>query len=118
MNHTAARKIIFSIIVVFLVLSVLSWFPSPQPKDLGRLCINGVLCWFLFKGRSWARWCTVVFLVLAVMFSASMMIAGQVGSEKMIVLAVVSVVYLTMAGLLVFSKTVADYFSPLSPTSL
>lgn len=111
MSDASAKKIILSIIAATLVLSVLSWFPTPEPKDIGRLCINGILCWFLFKGKNWARWIFVVLLALGGVIGVFGITAGPSGIEKSIVLLVMSVTYLASAGLLVFSKSIASYFS-------
>jgi hypothetical protein len=111
MVDSSAKKIVLSIIAAILVLSVLSWFPSPEPKDIGRFCINGVFCWFLFKGKNWARWVFVVLLALGGAIAALAISSGHNGAEKSIVLLVMSVTYLASAGLLTFSKSVARYFS-------
>ncbi|MFY9259038.1 MAG: hypothetical protein WAO71_00865 [Gallionella sp.] len=111
MLDSSAKKIVLSIITAILVLSVLSWFPSPEPKDIGRLCINGALCWFLFKGKNWARWIFVVLLALGGAIAVFAITTGPSGTEKSIILLVMSVTYLASAGLLVFSKSVASYFS-------
>lgn len=111
MVNSSGKKIVLSIIIAILVLSVLSWFPSPESKDIGRLCINGVLCWFLFKGKNWARWIFVVLLLLAGVIGIFGIISIQNGIEKSIALLVMTTIYLASAGLLVFSKSVASYFS-------
>ena len=111
MVDSSAKKIVLSIIAAILVLSVLSWFPSPEPKDIVRLCINGVLCWFLFKGKNWARWVFVVLLALGGAIAALAISSGHNGAGKSVVLLVMSVTYLASAGLLTFSKSVTSYFS-------
>jgi hypothetical protein len=111
MADSSAKKIVLSIIAATLVLSVLSWFPSPEPKDIGRLCINGIFCWFLFKGKTWARWIFVVLLALGGAIGVFAIASSHSGTEKSIVLLAMSVTYLASAGLLVFSKNVASYFS-------
>jgi len=109
MADASGKKIILSIIVVTLVLSVLSWFPSPEPRAIGRFCINSAFCWFLFKGKNWARWIFVVLLTLGGAIGVFALATGQSGPEKSIVLLVMSVTYLVSAGLLAFSQSVASY---------
>lgn len=114
MSAPVAKHIVVSIIAAILVLSVLSWFPSPEPKDIGRFFVNCVLCWFLFKGKNWARWVLIVSLALGGTMGAIAIASGQFGIEKFIVLYVMSFAYLASAGLLAFSKTVTSYFAPSS----
>ena len=114
MGTPVAKHIVVSIIAAILVLSVLSWFPSPEPKDIGRFFVNCVLCWFLFKGKNWARWVLIVSLALGGTMGAIAIASGQFGIEKFIVLYVMSFAYLASAGLLAFSKTVTSYFAPSS----
>ncbi len=111
MFHSSGKKSVISIIVAILVLSALSWFPSPDSKDIGRFFLNGVLCWFLFKGKNWARWIFVVLLVAAGVVGIFGIISGQNKIDKSIVLLAMSTTYLASAGLLVFSKSIASYFS-------
>ena len=111
MDGASGKKIVLSIVVVTLVFSVLSWFPSPEPRDIGRLCIHCTLCWFLFKAKNWARWIMVVLLALGGSICAFALTSGQSGPEKSIALFVMSVTYLASAGLLAFSKSVEVYFS-------
>ena len=110
MNTPSAKSIVVSIIAVILVLSIFSWFPSPETKDIVRFFLNCVLCWFLFKGKNWARWIMVILLTLAGTMVFFVMVTSPQDMEKAIVLYVVSFSYLVSAALLVFSKAVAGYF--------
>jgi hypothetical protein len=111
MNAPSAKSIVVSIIAVILVLSVFSWFPTPEPKDIGRLFVSCVLCWFLFKGKNWARWALIVLLAIGGTMLVSAIATGQAGIEKTIILYVMSFAYLASASLLAFSRIVAGYFS-------
>lgn len=111
MNNASPKHIVISVIAVVLVFSVLSWLPSPDAKDIGRFFVNCVLCWFLFKGKNWARWILVVLLAVGGSMVALAIAAGQTSIEKAIVLYVMSFSYLVSAGLLALSKSVARYFS-------
>ena len=118
MNTPSAKHIVISVIVVILVLSILSWGSPPDAKDIGRFLVNCALCWFLFKGKNWARWVLVVLLAAAGGIAAVGILNGQSSIEKAIVLYVMSFAYLASAGLLTFPKSVATYFSaPGNPTN-
>lgn len=111
MNLPSARSIIIAIIVFILFSSVLSWFPSPDVKDVARFFINCTLCWFLFNGKNWARWTLVVLLAMAGTMLIFAILVGPPGIERVIVLYVMAFVDLVSAGLLAFSRTVAGHFS-------
>ena len=111
MNALSPKSIVVSIIATILVVSVLTWFPSPEPKDIGRLLVNFLLCWFLFKGKNWARWTLIVLLALGGTMIAFVLATGQPGIEKAVVLYVISFTYLVSAGLLAFSRGIASHFS-------
>ena len=59
------RKLVLLLIGGFLAISLMSWFPGPDIKDVGRFLLNCALCWFLWKGANWARWIMGVLAVLA-----------------------------------------------------
>ncbi|THF67078.1 hypothetical protein E6C76_01435 [Pseudothauera nasutitermitis] len=111
MNTLSAKSIVVSIIAVIIVFSVLSWLPSPEPKDIGRLFVNCFLCWFLFKGKNWARWTLAVLLAAGGTMIVFVMATGQPGIEKSITLYLMSFAYLVSAGLLSFSRIVASHFA-------
>jgi hypothetical protein len=73
--------------------------------------VNCVLCWFLFKGKDWARWSLVVLLAMAGTMLIFAMVVGPPGKERVVALYVMSFVDLVSAGLLAFSRTVSGYFS-------
>ncbi|MDR1994011.1 hypothetical protein [Azonexus sp.] len=111
MNTPSAKSIIVSIVTIVLGFSVLSWFPTPEAKDIGRFVVNCVLCWFLFKGKNWARWVLAVFLTLGGTMGIFFVVAAPQYIEKNIFIYAISFFYLASAALLVFSRTVASYFS-------
>ena len=63
-----AKLIIVVIIVGTLTISTGAWVLSQEPPEAIRLAINAALCWFLYQGKSWARWTMGVLHALAGIF--------------------------------------------------
>jgi hypothetical protein len=110
-NSAAAKKILVSIIVSILAFSILSWFPNPDSKDIVRFAVNCIFCWYLYKGKNWARWILVFLLGLAGSYGVLMSLNGNISLEKGVLLYAMSFTYIVSAILLIFSKVVSRYFS-------
>jgi hypothetical protein len=119
MNRPSAKNIVVSIIAAdlmfTLILILIRWFLLSEAKDMdmARFFVHCVLCWFLFKGKNWARWVFVVLSALDGIMEIFLIIVGLQGWEKVLAFYVytMSFVCLASAALLAFSKKVAGYFA-------
>ena len=112
------KKVILILIFGFITLSILSWFPAPETKDLIRLLINCTLCWFLYKGANWSRWVMVIssslasFLAVAALIKLPIHTTTQV--TTMFGLTIVLFFYSVSAFILISQKFIKNHFAPAS----
>ena len=109
---TNEKKVVLIIITGFIALSIFSWLPTPETKDLIRLAINCILCWFLYKGANWSRWVMAVLASLASVVTAValMKLPGQI--TTMLGLVVVFFFYSFAAVILLSQKFIKNHFAP------
>ncbi|WP_417704395.1 hypothetical protein [Pseudomonas sp.] len=108
------KIVVLTIIFGFVSLSIYSWFPTPETKDLIRLTINCILCWFLYRGANWSRWVMAVPSLLASVTTATMLlkIPAQTAEQitTMIGLTVMFIFYSTAAFVLINQKFIKTHF--------
>lgn len=108
---TREKKAVLVIIAGFIALSVYSWFPVPEAKDIVRLLLNCVLCWFLYKGVNWSRWIMAVLSLLASGVAAIAVINLSNLTVASLGLVVMLVFYSVSAYILISQKFIKKHFS-------
>lgn len=98
------------IIIALLAVSVLSWFPSPEPKDYVRTAISCVLLWYLFDGRGWARWIVGVLAGIGGLVSFYIAFRGQVSDSAALHFLILAVTYTSVAFVLLSRMFVDEHF--------
>jgi hypothetical protein len=104
--------VIGSMLTISLLGTAASFSLSPQrgATAIVRLFISAMLCFFLYKGRRWARIVAVVLLTPTALASmAGAFITEDLGFAA--ISAVLSLVCTTAAVLLVFSSGAREYFA-------
>jgi hypothetical protein len=120
---TDAKKLILVLIAGFLSLSLLSWLPSPDAKDIVRFLLNTVLCWFLWKGVNWIRWVLGALAAVACLVAIVSVLRTPMQVEAIVVLAAMLLFYGFAAFALLSGKWVASHCraetpnNPLQPTA-
>jgi hypothetical protein len=109
---TNEKKVVLIIVIGFISLSIFSWLPTPETKDLVRLAINCILCWFLYKGASWSRWVMAALSLLACLVTTVALIKLPNQAETMLGLTVMLFFYSTAAFILVSGKFIKNHFVP------
>ncbi|MCE9942542.1 hypothetical protein [Aeromonas rivipollensis] len=111
---TNEKKVVLNIITGFIALSIFSWLPTPEAKDLIRFAINCILCWFLYKGANWSRWVMAVLASLASVVTAVALIKlpGQITTTLGLV--VIFFFYSSAAVILLSQKFIKNHFAPVS----
>ena len=111
MDPTASGRIaVLTIIAGILLLSVVSWYSDPEMKDIVRFAITCVLCWFLYKGKNWARWVFGILFGLAGLFSLYAFFALPLESNVKTVIGAMSVFYTVSPIILFTPKIIGPYF--------
>lgn len=72
-QSTSAAKI-WTLVVILLFggqeimnyLMFVVFLGETPPFRMGRIVLNLILCWFLWRGANWARWTTIVLHLLGV----------------------------------------------------
>ena len=111
---SSQKTVILIIIIGFISLSIYSWLPEPETKDLTRLAINCTLCWFLYKGANWSRWVMAVLSVLASVITAVALLKLPVQTVEqvtaMIGFSIMFFFYSAAAFVLISQKFIKDHF--------
>lgn len=117
------RKVVLLLIGGFLATSLMSWFPGPDVKDVGRFLLSCTLCWFLWKGANWARWIMGVLAALACILGAVALLRTSARMEAAVPLIAMTVFYCFAAYVLLSLQWVRSHFrmetpsEPLQPIS-
>ncbi len=90
------KRMVVPIIVGFLLIPLFSVLLQPDVKSGIRFAISATLCWFLYKGASWARWVMGVLCALGGLASAYFALA-QSSSAAQFIFVVLMVFYLPSA---------------------
>ncbi len=104
----AAKITVLLIILGILVVSGIALFASRESPDLIRFLLNGMLAWYLFKGRSWARWTTGVLSALSGIFG--LIAAGESSGPITTPLLIMGLVYMVASLLLLSGILVKQHF--------
>lgn len=110
MSSDNAKTAVLIIAVGFLVLSIFSWFPNPEVKDYVRTAISFVILWFLYQGKSWARWLMGVLSALASVFAVYALATLQLEPIQATPLLVMATFYVAASFLLLSGKIVGPHF--------
>lgn len=111
MVNSSGRTLVIIVISVILVISIFSWFPSPELKDITRFLITCLMCWFIYQKKNWARFTMAILLLIAGLMGLIALITGiEPGSGTFLVLSFVVAAYFVSACILFFSKEVKKYF--------
>ena len=116
----SGEKIVVTLITATLLLTACAIAWRSLPPGAGRLTtsiiglfITGVLCFFLYRGREWARWiCVVLFSVSGIRGLIHLASFGVSVRNPFLGIALAAIAfYLCAAGVLVFSSSVRAYFA-------
>jgi hypothetical protein len=100
-----------SITIVFYLVRI---GPDRLPQQLVRFALTLGLAYALIRGRQWARWLTSALLLLAVVALAPGVLTsaafdgGRIG--RTLVLLTMAALYTAVAGVLIWSPGVAEFF--------
>ena len=105
------EKWVYAVIALSLSMGLLSLFSDPQIKDLIRLGLNVLLCYYLFKARSWARWVMgFLFVAGGAASLMSVFLSDGLAVNKLLFPAL-GLIYLLAGFVLFSSKFTAEYFN-------
>lgn len=65
-SSNLGRNAVLIVIAIILFVAALSILLQPDAPSVVRFFLTCILCWFLYKGRNWARWVFAILVVLAV----------------------------------------------------
>jgi hypothetical protein len=105
-------KITITVLILgFISLSLYSWHPEVEIKDVVRSSILVALCVFLFLGHSWSRW--VVGILSAMGAVASLLLLGsiQASFNQLTPLTLVGLFYVFAAYILLNPNKLKSHFS-------
>jgi hypothetical protein len=96
---------------IFTVVSVVAARgPGQLPRLLGRSILTLGLCVFLYRGAKWARWVTIILLVIAGLGSLIGGLMALSTSWASLILLIMGLVYVASAIILLFNPKARDYF--------
>ncbi|MEM7612593.1 MAG: hypothetical protein AAF270_12990 [Pseudomonadota bacterium] len=104
------KNIVILISVLVIALSVLSWLPAPEAKDLIRTSMNVVLVLFLYRGANWARWVVGILCGLASVTGIYLLTATGNDSSQMILLWIMTGIYAGISVILLSGAFVGPHF--------
>ena len=110
-----AQKLVIAIIAGFLVLSLASWLPGPETKDVVRFLLIVLLCWFLWRGAGWARWVLGVLAAIALIVAGISILRTPFQIETIVILAAMLLFYGFAAFVLLSGKWVRPHFERGAP---
>jgi hypothetical protein len=113
-----ARRLIIALIVGFLVLSLASWLPTPEAKDVVRFLLNALLCWFLWRGARWARWVLGVLAAVAFIVAGISVLRMPFQIEATVILTAMGLFYGFAAFVLLSGKWIRSHFGGGTPNNL
>ena len=97
--------------VVAIVVYLITMGPKNLAQQIVRLILTVVLCVFLYRGASWARWVTIIlFLLGGILLIPSAIAALHIGAGAYMLFAM-GAVYFASAAILLFAPAVRTYFS-------
>ncbi len=105
------KKIIIGIIFGFIWFSIMSWFPSPEAKDIVRTIFGVVLCIFLYKGYNWSRWVMGVLSALAAIVAALSILAATGSFQTVVIFGLMLCFYCYAAVYLLNPKALRSHFN-------
>jgi len=114
---STARKIILALIAGFLVLSLLSWLPWPDAKDVVRSFLNALLCWFLWRGAGWARWLMGVLAVIGFIVAGISAVRMSLQIEEAVIVTAMALFYGFAAYVLLSGMWVRSHFGSEVPNN-
>ncbi len=112
MDANTAKTTVLIIALGTIVLSVLLWFPGPVTPDYVRTSIECFLLWFLYQGKSWARWVTGLLLALACSIGVYIIAKVPLPPVESVQVIITTVFYAGASYLLISGKVVGPHFGP------
>lgn len=78
------------------------------PQQTFRFTIECLIGWHLYRGKSWARWLTIIFSIGGLLICIPMVL----GHGPFNVLGLLLIAYTCVLGLLLFGPGVREHFTP------
>lgn len=104
------EKWVYAVIALSLFMGVVSWFPDPQTKDIIRLGLNVLLCYYLYKAKNWARWIMGVLFVAGGIASLMFVLSVEGHAVNKLLFLAMGLIYLLAGYVLFSSKLTGEYF--------
>jgi len=109
-----AVKLVLGVALSVLLLEYLTSGFAGLGNNAVRLALTGLLCWFLYRGASWARWLTVG---LAGLGAVGMLLAAtRVTGLPAVLFAAYAAAYAWAIRLLTFSAHTSAFFRGVGPS--
>lgn len=104
------KTAVLVVIGTVLILSAASFLIEPEIVNLVRFALGGGLCWFLYKGKNWARWTFSVLVGFAAAFVLYAVVAIPMFPIGYVMLVGLMLVYVAAVAALFSPKLAGPYF--------